>query len=619
MLFAMGRLDLAVSFLLKKINEAEHRENKYIISHLGWCLCNLYYIKGDYDKALEMYQKLIRISDDIGLINYHIQNIPTIYRDRGELDLAFEMAKESVAVKEKLNFLATLPYAYLELANILTDRGELKQAEKYYRRSIETIKENGGQRFFLVLSLTFLAQCLSLQDRLAEARSTVEKALTESKGQMNYVLAISRTMAGLILVRSDMEKKGLHMLKQAIKTFSKIGAKYPLCLCHGLLAGILLKENKKSSGALRSARKCLQLAAGGDYIQMFLTLRRQLEPTLRAGLELEIEVSFIQKVLLKIGQPALELLLDLAKHRDPNIRRRVTPVLAEIGGAKAKKGLQMLMEDENPDVRDFARGFLIETMQNDILEPFDDFNTLQIQTLGPLVVAVTGEETQPINWPVKKARDLLAFLAHHEIPVSRERIIAEFWPNSDYQKGISLFHNTLFHLRQALSYKKNIIIYQNGEYQIAPGSFTSDRLRFKETLLNINELDRETAEQLEETLLLYRGDYLEELDYTWVISERDYLKRLYLDVRLKLAKYYLKTHGYLKAIEHLQILTSINPLSEEFKSLLMTAYAEIGDQSAVKQCFEAFKKELRDELGIDPPLEISKLYYRLREPKKLAE
>ena len=124
---------------------------------------------------------------------------------------------------------------------------------------------------------------------------------------------------------------------------------------------------------------------------------------------------------------------------------------------------------------------------------------------------------------------------------------------------------------------------------------------------------------MEETLLLYRGDYLEELDYTWVISERDYLKRLYLDVRLKLAKYYLKTHGYLKAIEHLQILTSINPLSEEFKSLLMTAYAEIGDQSAVKQCFEAFKKELRDELGIDPPLEISKLYYRLREPKKLAE
>ena len=43
----------------------------------------------------------------------------------------------------------------------------------------------------------------------------------------------------------------------------------------------------------------------------------------------------------------------------------------------------------------------------------------------------------------------------------------------------------------------------------------------------------------------------------------------------------------------------------------MTAYAEIGDRLSLKRCFETLKQELQDELGVDPTLEIRKLYYRL--------
>jgi ATP/maltotriose-dependent transcriptional regulator MalT/two-component SAPR family response regulator len=614
MLYTAGRLNRALSFLGKKLNEAEGQGDGYTIAQLAMDLCNLYYIKGDYDKALEMYQKLIRISDDISLVNYRIQCIPSIYRDRGELDRAFEMAKQSVAIKEECNYIAALPYAYYELASIYVDRGELKQAEKYYRRSIKTMEE-GGQHLFLVLSLSYLAQCLSLQGRLVEAWSISEEALAKARGQGNYILAIGRAMAGPILIQSGREKEGLRMLEQAIKSFTKIGAKYPLCLCHGSLASILLKKNIKISTALKSARKCLQLAAGGDFIQMFLTFRLQLEPVLRVGLELDIEVSFIQEVLLRMGQPALDLLMDLAEHRDPETRRRVAPVLAEIGGAKARKVLQGLMEDKNPGVRDFARRFLLETTGEAKSKTADKVNAFRVQTLGPLIVSKVGEECDPVIWTTKKSRDLLAFLTHQEKPVSRERILAEIWPDMENQKITPLFHTTLYQLRQALSVNKDFIIYQNGEYQLAPGSFILDRLRFKETLSNINELDRETAEQLEETLLLYRGDYLEELDYPWLISEREYLKRLNLDARLKLAQYYLKISEYIKAIEHLRILAEANPLSEEFNSMLMTAYAENGDRLAVKRCFEALKKELREELGVDPSAEIRKLYYRLCDPE----
>ena len=618
MLYAIGRLDLTISFLVKKLKKAESEGSKYIIYQLTQDLCTMYYAKGDYNKALEMHEKLLRISNDIGMGNYYIHNIPivTIYRDWGQLDRAFEMAKESVAIKEKLNYIVALPYAYYELANIHMDRGELQQAEEYYRRSIQIVKENRGEHFFMVLSLVFLALCLSLQGRLVEAGSTVKEALAKTRGGMSYVQAISRGFGAPILIQSGREEEGLKMLRQAIKTFTKVGAKYPLCFCHGCLAGLLLKKKKKNLLALKSARKCLQLAAGGDFIQMFLTFRLQLEPALRLGLEFGTEVSFIQKVLLRMGQPALELLLDLAEHDDPKVRFRVAPVLAEIGGAKAKKALQMLMKDENPEVRDFAWGFLFETARDANLETVANVGRLRVQTLGPLIVSKVGEECDPVSWPVKKSRDLLAYLIHEEKPVSREQIIAEIWPNSDYQKAISLFHNTLYHLRQALSFNKNLIIYQNSEYQIDPESFTSDRAHFKETLSTINHLDAKTTEQLEEILLLYRGDYLEELDYPWLISERENLKQMYLDARLKLAQYYLEIREYTKAIGHLQILTRANPLSEEFQSYLISAYAGSGDRLAVKRCFEAFKNELREELGVEPSAEIRKLYYQLCDPEK---
>lgn len=617
MLYAIGRLDLAISFLVKKLKKAELEGSKYTIYQLTQDLCTMYYAKGDYNKALEMHEKLLRISNDIGMGNYYIHNIPivTIYRDWGQLDRAFEMVKESIAIKEKLNYIVALPYAYYELANIHMDRGELQQAEEYYRCSIQIVKENRGEHFFMVLSLVFLALCLSLQGRLVEASSTVEEALDKTRGRMSYVQAISRGFGAPILIQSGREEEGLKMLRKAIKTFTKVGAKYPLCFCHGCLAGFLLKKKKKTPVALKSARKCLQLAAGGDFIQMFLTFRRQLEPALRVGLELGIEVSFIQKVLLRMGQPALDLLMDLAEHPDPETRRRVAPVLAEIGGAKARKVLQGLMEDNNPGVRDFARRFLLETTGEAKSKTADKVNAFQVQTLGPFMVWKAGEESEPVSWTTKKSRDLLAFLTHQEKPVSRERILAEIWPDMEYQKIGSLFHTTLYQLRQALSVNKDFIIYQNGEYQLAPGSFTSDRSHFKEALSNINKLDRETAAQLEETLLLYRGDYLEELDYPWLISEREYLKRLNQDARLKLAQYYLKISEYIKAIEHLRILAEDNPLSEEFNSMLMTAYAEIGDRLAVKRCFAAFKKELRKELGVEPSAELRKLYYRLCDPE----
>ena len=58
------------------------------------------------------------------------------------------------------------------------------------------------------------------------------------------------------------------------------------------------------------------------------------------------------------------------------------------------------------------------------------------------------------------------------------------------------------------------------------------------------ELSEPSVPLLEEATALYRGDYLEELDYTWVIPEQEYLKQMYNKAGDRLSLYYLNKKDY---------------------------------------------------------------------------
>jgi len=110
---------------------------------------------------------------------------------------------------------------------------------------------------------------------------------------------------------------------------------------------------------------------------------------------------------------------------------------------------------------------------------------------------------------------------------------------------------------------------------------------------------------------LYRGEYLMDLDYVWVIQDREHLKQLYSDASMKLGCYYLKEGQYSQATKHLRPLIAINPVSEELCCLLMKAYSGLGDKLAITKQFLALKTALADELGLIPSAATRDLYYSL--------
>ena len=119
------------------------------------------------------------------------------------------------------------------------------------------------------------------------------------------------------------------------------------------------------------------------------------------------------------------------------------------------------------------------------------------------------------------------------------------------------------------------------------------------------------ANELEAAILLYRGDYLEDLDYQWVIPVQEELRNLNIELKQKLAVYYLKNKMYSRAVTHLHQLTALKPYSEEVLRLLLTAFAEMGDQSAVKKQYTVFSQTISEELGLQPSSEVSAFYKKI--------
>ena len=119
------------------------------------------------------------------------------------------------------------------------------------------------------------------------------------------------------------------------------------------------------------------------------------------------------------------------------------------------------------------------------------------------------------------------------------------------------------------------------------------------------------ANELESVVPLYRGDYLEDLDYQWVIPVKEELRNIYSDLKQRLAIYYLQNKQYLRALVHLRQLMAQNPYSEEVLRLLLTALAEMGDLLALKKQYAVFVKTVFEELGIRPSAELTAFYKEL--------
>lgn len=236
----------------------------------------------------------------------------------------------------------------------------------------------------------------------------------------------------------------------------------------------------------------------------------------------------------------------------------------------------------------------------------------RIQMFGPLRVFHENREIDATSWRTVKSRDLLAYFAHQDKPVSTDQILEDLWPDLNITKASAVFHTTLYYLRRHLQQftDKEIIIRGAKRYQLRPGSVLIDRHQFEEVahLALKKTMTGALANELEAALMLCRGDYLEDLDYQWVIPVQEGLKNIISELKQELAIYYLQNKMYSRAENHLRQLMALKPYSEEVLRLLLTSLARMGDIYAIKEHYAVFAQTILEELGLRPSSHITAFY-----------
>lgn len=613
----LGRFKESEEILKKALEEAERENDGYVVAILLEGLGNVLYFQGDYAKALQVYRRGIETSPDRNLPDYYLQNfIAAIYLEWGEIETAYEYARNSVSVKEKLGLVEALPSAYSQLADIFLSGNEYKKAEQYYRRAIGMLEEHGGEHFDLMLNLAFLARCLQLQGSLIEAYAIIEGAINKAAGPGGIALAVCQEMAAPIYMQMGRTAEAGRYLFETTRVFEEIGYIRPLIYSYAALCQYFA-SNGNEKASCEYAHKILAMAARKNIVQCFLTYYPSFERILQCGIEEGIETSFVQRILVRLGTRALPLLEKLKIHSRPEVRSRIILPLAEIGGDKAFAIIGKLTMDSSDEVRNLA--YITARRLNLSIrverKERESANFLSVKLLG--ACGVFDDRRQPLitNWRTAKTRDLFFYLIHQPEPVGIERILEDLWPELSSEKAGGIFHTTLYYLRQMFSraYPDDIVFYQGKRYVLHREIVRSDRQEFEEWAAQglKDRLTSEKAEILKDALALYEGDYLSELDYAWVLPTQEYLKRLRQEIHQKLARFFLERKECTPALNHLRVLNGMDPYSEEYYRLEMSAYAGMGNRVAIKELFDRMVRTLNDELGLAPEPETVEIYQRL--------
>src|SRR5690606_35864716 len=129
------------------------------------------------------------------------------------------------------------------------------------------------------------------------------------------------------------------------------------------------------------------------------------------------------------------------------------------------------------------------------------------------------------HWRVQKSRELLAFLVSRGGSVAREVVMEALWPEEEPKRCSQLLHTAAHYLRRALREASGedaaFVVSASGRYRLEPGRFQVDLDLFEDHLRRAQAArDTEGLDEIEQALLLYRGEFLADEPYEWADAFR---------------------------------------------------------------------------------------------------
>lgn len=159
-------------------------------------------------------------------------------------------------------------------------------------------------------------------------------------------------------------------------------------------------------------------------------------------------------------------------------------------------------------------------------------STYLINNLGDLSIYKDGA-AMDVKWRTLKAKELFAYLIQkYRNPIRKSDLTDLMWGNLPWEKAHSQLYSTIYQIRKVIQQTglPIKIISQDEFYHFNMENVLIQSDEWERSGLQLLEKENVSTDQYFDLLEIYKSHYLEQMNYDWVLEERDNLRDLWLQI-----------------------------------------------------------------------------------------
>lgn len=602
----MGHIDAAIadaneSMLLAGSSLTLRKIKGHALRCIGLCK----YHQGKLADALTWLENSLHIMRAIG----DQKNEAII---RMEIGLAHEnLGNYSQA---KIEYHASLDYWQkienpIWLSNLLNNLGVLQQLLGEYQQAIQSLEKAldyaraSGYARMEAFILTGIGDIYTELQADSQAEEAYQNALSiAEKAQEHFlVVYINIQLAALCAYRDRLEQ-GYRFIEQARALIELKGTELERRMCDLEFAGLKIMEGKANEILIPLEEACSFFETEGHKIpyektHLYLTIAYQ---------ALSRPEKVIENLLHLISSMQAE---NAPTHLYASAARkfsRLKSCKVDYMQAEFNKFLQRVREFEE-DLPVMWR-YLREQSRAVPFAPA----TLRIRALGRMQIEINNHIVTSSDWQTQAARDLFFMLMAHSEGMTKEEISLILWPDASAEEAKFRFKNTVYRLRRALG--KNSVLLENEIYRFNYRlDYEYDVELFMRENAQANQIKDpiQKLSHLREAIKYYRGDYLAEINETWVLGPRECMRQNFLNTLMEISQIYFDISNYDLALEYCQRALDEDSLLEDAHRQALRIFAAMGNRAALVRQYQRCVDILDKEIQAPPSAQTRALYEEL--------
>jgi len=562
----LGRMPESIQLQEEVLKQYQFLKDRQRAAYVQMELGMSYRAIGNYPAALSAYEQVRaewKRESNLPSQADALNSLGVLYHNLGEYEKAVKAFEGGLESARKSHGIWQESFLLTSLGDLFTDLDEYESASKAYLDAAEVAQSVNFQRLknYLGLAQVRLARLSNQTEKAQLYLETIEESVRKSGS--NFDSGFFHFERGCLQVMNGELGPANIDLEQALNYFRFGGYGAEAAWSQVWLAAADLK-----SGRTAMARTKLQESLGFDPLN---PVYHSLTQVVRRAL------------------PWLEV-----PHPEDGISLILTPWLNRI------KKIEAQLPAQRKRLRKILTSVPIQKCQ------------LSIRAFGRTQVRVKGELVTSAQWKTAATRELFFYLLTASHPLTKEEIGEALWPEFDPAQLKLYFKNNLYRLRRALGEK--VILFEENLYRF---NHYIDYEYDVEDFITHQAQARGT-ENLQEKILHLRaatqvrnGLYLQDLDGTWVLPERQHLENAWQESMQDLAESERRAGDLKAAIQTCQEALKVDTCAEDLHCLAMQIHFERGDRLAVIWQYQECCRALKTELNVEPSETTRTLYNRL--------